>query len=142
MQLLLADGVDINSIASYSKRTSLSAAASQGATKAVEFLLANGANVNALDADGSTPLRNACSFGKAKGYLVAQQLIAAGANVNIVRSDDRTALKASIDGMNPDLLQLLIDNGAEVDGPKATDQTALMLAARNGDVKMSFPIRN
>ncbi len=45
-------------------------------------------------------------------------------------------MKAAIDGMNPDLLQLLIDKGAEVDGPNGTAQTALMLAARNGDVKM------
>lgn len=136
MRLLLEDGAAVNSIASYSKRTPLSAAASKGAAKAVELLLSNGADVNALDEDGSTPLMNACTFGKTKGYLVAQQLIAAGANVNVARSDERTALKAAIDGMNADLLQLLIDNGAEVDGPKGTNQTALMLAARNGDVKM------
>ena len=79
---------------------------------------------------------NACSLGKKKGFLVAQQLIAAGADVNQARPDERTALKASIDGQNPDLLQLLIDNGADVDGPVGTSQTALMLAARNGDVKL------
>ncbi len=55
MRLLLADGVDVNSVASYSKRTALSAAASQGATKAVELLLSSGANVNAIDDDA--PLR-------------------------------------------------------------------------------------
>ena len=132
IRLLLEDGVDVNSIASYSKRTPLSAAASQGAAKAVELLLSSGADVNALDEDGSTPLMPACTFGKAKGYLVAQQLIAAGANVNIARSDERTALKAAIDGMNADLLQLLIENGADRTlqcKPKwAENRTALGLA--------------
>jgi len=135
MRLLLDDGVDINSIASYSRRTALSVVSSQGALKAVEFLLTNGAGVNSLDTDGSTPLMHACSLGKKKGFLVAQRLIAAGANVNHARSNQGTALKAAIDGQNPNLLQLLIDNGAEVDGPKGTSQTALMLAARNNDVK-------
>ncbi len=135
MQLLLDDGVDINAIASYSKRTALSAAASQGALKSVELLLKNGADVNALNADGSSALMHACSFGKKKGYAVAEKLIAAGAKVNHARSDERTALKSAIDGQNPDLIQMLIDNGAEVDGPKGTSQTALMLAARNNDVK-------
>ncbi len=75
MRLLLEDGVHVNSIASYSKRTPLSAAASQGAAKAVELLLSSGADVNALDEDGSTPLMNACTFGKTKGYLVARSLL-------------------------------------------------------------------
>ena len=136
MQLLLDDGVDIDAVASYSKRTALSAACSQGATKTVAFLLKNGAYVDALDSDGSTPLMSACSLGKKKGFLIAQQLIEAGADVNLARSDERTALKAAIDGQNPDLLQFLIDKGANVDGPVGTSQTALMLAARIGDVKL------
>jgi ankyrin repeat protein len=135
MKALLSDGVDIDGIALYSKSTPLCGAASLGCTRSVTFLLENGASVNLPGAHDMTPLMQACSFGKKKGFQIALQLIEAGADVNYVRkSDEMTALKFSIHGLNPEIVQLLIDNGADVDGPPGTDQTALMLAARNNNV--------
>ena len=62
-------------------------------------------------------------------------LIDAGADVCVVRkSDEMTALKFAAHRCEPDVIQALIDRGADVDGPPDTDQTALMLAARENNV--------
>jgi hypothetical protein len=45
-----------------------------------------------------------------------------------------TALKFAAKGSEPEVIQALIDKGAEVDGPVNTDLTALMLAARGNNV--------
>ncbi len=136
MKALLADGVDINGIAVYSKRTALCSAATQGAIRSVTLLLENGAAVNLPDGNDMTALMHACSHGKKKGMQIAVELIDAGADVHYVRtSDEMTALKFSIDGLNTDLIQLLLDRGADSDGPPGTRQTALMLAARSNFVE-------
>ena len=133
---LLADGVNINGIAVYSKNTALSAAASSGSTRSVALLLENGANVNLPDGNDLTPLMHACCLGKKKGMQIALQLLDAGADVHCDRgSDEMTALKFSIQGLNAELTKLLLDRGASPDGPTGTAQTALMLAARSNFVE-------
>jgi ankyrin repeat protein len=136
MKALLADGVDINGIAAYSKSTALCSAASHGATRSAVLLLESGADVNCPDGWDMTPLMCACHYGKKKGLQIAKDLIGAGADVNYVRAaDEMTALKFSINGMNAELIQLLLDHGADPDGPPGTAQTALMHAARNNFVE-------
>lgn len=65
-------------------------ASSEGAADVVGELLEQGADVNALNAFGSTPLHLAASGGSAE--LVAA-LIAAGANINAKDRKGRTALE-------------------------------------------------
>src|SRR5688500_1594916 len=86
MKLLLADGVDVNGVASYCGGTALYQAAGIGAIRSVEFLLAAGADLNATNKFDLTPLMSACSLGKAKGSRVAMRLIEAGADVKFVRA--------------------------------------------------------
>ena len=144
MRLLLAEGVDVNGIASYSGGTALHTAAGCGYTRSVEFLIRAGADLNAIDRNGLTPVMNACSRGKIKGSRAAMQLMEAGADVRYVRaSDEMTALKFAVHACTPEVIQRLIDGGAEVDGPPGTDQTALMIAARaNNVVALKTLIRN
>lgn len=131
MRLLLDDGVDINGVASYSKSTALATAAGRGSLRAVNFLLDNGADVDLPGANDMTPLMHACSSGKVKGSRVALRLIEADADVRYIRkSDEMTALKFAVHDSRPEVIQALIDNGADVDGPPGTRQTALMIAAR------------
>jgi ankyrin repeat protein len=62
-------------------------------------------------------------------------LLTAGADATVVRqSDEMTALKFAAKECEPEVIQSLIDKGAEVDGPANTDQTALMLAARSNNL--------
>ena len=135
MQLLLDDGADINAVAPYSNTTALAAAAGYGLVRSVNFLLESGADVDLPGAYEMTPLMCACSTGKTKGSRVALRLIEAGADVNVVRTADQmTALKFAVDDCTPEVIQALLDHGADVDGPRGTDQTALMLAARANNV--------
>jgi len=135
MKLMLADGHDINAIAPYCGGTALNTAAGYGFIRSVEFLIGAGANLNATDKNDLTALMSACSIGKKKGSRVAMRLIEAGADVKYVRaSDEMTALKFAVESCPAEVIQALIDHGAEVDGPRGTDQTALMLAARSNNV--------
>ncbi|WP_010583682.1 ankyrin repeat domain-containing protein [Schlesneria paludicola] len=144
MQLLLADGTDINGVASFPQVTPLASAAGDGVIKSVEFLLKNGADINNPGPNHKTPLMHACSCGGKKGSQVAAALIKAGADIACVRSsDEMTALKFAVGNSTPELIQMLIDHGADVDGPPGTDQTALMLAARADDVEaLKVLVRN
>ncbi len=131
MKLLLAEGVDVNGIASYSGGTPLHAAASGGYMRSLNFLIKAGADLNSTDRNDLTPLMNACSLGLVKGSRAALRLMEAGANVAYIRAgDDMTALKFAVHACTHEVIQALIDRGADVDGPPGTNQTALMIAAR------------
>jgi ankyrin repeat protein len=136
MKRLLADGVDVNGIAAYCGGTALHTAAGLGLIRSVELLIGAGADLSRTDRMDLTPLMSACSLGKVKGSRVALRLIEAGADVRYVRAaDEMTALKFAVHTCPAEVIQALIDHGAEVDGPPGTDQTVLMLAARSDNVE-------
>lgn len=114
----------------------LSAAVDGEYTKLVEFLVTQGANIEE-QGDGKlfTPLMSACAKSHKKADQIALFLINAGANVNYMRvSDEMTPLKFAAAGSTAEVIQALIDHGAEVNGPAGTDQTPLMHAARANNV--------
>lgn len=136
LELLLADGADVNGVAPYSGGTPLHAAAGSGSFPAVEALIRAGADLNPTDKMGLTPLMAACALGKVKGSWVALRLVAAGADVRRVRAaDGMTALMFAVHACPAEVIQALLDRGAEVDGPPGTAQTPLMLAARANQVE-------
>lgn len=143
MRSLLGDNVDIDGIGS-NGGTALHEAAFLGLIRSVDFLIRAGAGLNLTDSNDLTPLMNACSKGKVTGSRVALRLIEAGADVRYVRKDDEmTAIKFAAKSCTPDVIQSLVDHGAEVDGPSGTCQTALMLAARANHVEaLKVLIRN
>ena len=135
MRAMVADGVDVDGI-STDGFTALASAARLALTKSVDLLIELGADINKPSWENLTPLMFACSAGKTKGSRIAAKLVECGANVNYVRkSDGTTALKFAARDANPALVQTLLDAGADVDGPVNTDQTALMLAARENKVE-------
>lgn len=136
MQLLLDDGVDINSIADYSQVTPLASAARNGQLKSVNFLLEHGADVNLpSDTSALTPLMMACHEGKVRGSKIALRLLEAGADANCQSKGGMTALSYAVECAKPEVLQALIDHGAAVDGPPGSPLTPLMLAARENNVE-------
>ena len=140
LRSLIKQGVDLNVYRKTimnggSSCTALHTAASYGLVRSAELLISSGASLDLLDDLKLTPLMCACSRGGPDGSRVAMLLISAGANVKIVRhSDKMTALKFAAGECDAVVIQALIDNGAEVDGPGNTDQTALMLAARKNNL--------
>ncbi|MGZ8252016.1 MAG: ankyrin repeat domain-containing protein [Methylophilaceae bacterium] len=150
MKLLLNDGADIDEVLdSFERKTPLHFASFNLKQKLVEFLIANGANLNALDKNEYTPLMNACSRGGMKGGNIALKLIEAGADVTHVRvSDSQTALTCAVANFiakscSAEVIQSLINKGAEIDGPPGTDQTPLMLAARTNNIEaISLLLKN
>jgi ankyrin repeat protein len=135
LKLLLNDGVDVNGIAEYCGGTALHTAARLGVFRPVEVLLSSGADLDLIDRDQMTALMRACSGGKVKGGRIAMRLIEAGADVRYVRAaDGMTALKFAARSCAAEIVQALIDRGAEVDGPPGSALTPLMFAARNNNV--------
>ncbi len=98
--------------------------------KAIKLLLKHGANVNAKDEDGATPLYYAADEGS---IIAIKMLIAAGADVNAQTKQGETALLRSLSRYDRDgRIEYLIDHGADLKTRDAEGQTVLMLAIAAG----------
>lgn len=89
----------------------------------VKDLINIGANVNAINDDGKTPLMYAARDGSSS---VVKVLLEAGANVNTVDNSRKTALMYAAEKNTPDVVNVLLDAGAKIDmkdkdGRKAVD---------------------
>ena len=80
--------------------------------RAVDALLASGADPNAADADGVTPLMAAAS--ERADERIAKALIARGADVNATDRWGETALHMAVGRGDPSLVVLFLDHGADV----------------------------
>ena len=105
-------------------------AAFNGDTKAVEALLAEGADVNVKDGIGFTAL-----FGAARsGHIeTVKLLLAKGAdpNVKLPTSGTTALMYAALNGHN-DIVVALLDKGADVNAKNKRGITSLMYAAYGG----------
>lgn len=133
MQMLLAHSAyagDIETIAFGAKAinkerfTPLHSAASEGHIDAIMFLLAQGADVNALDSTGRTPL-SSIYHGR---YIQAMELLLDhGAEMNTINSYGRSYLHdAAVRGRN-DMIEVLVANGADVGATTENGETPLQL---------------
>ena len=100
-------------------------AAENGDLQAVRWLIANGADVNAKNNDGWTPLLYAAR----KSAEVAKLLIDNGAEVNAKDEDGRTPLLYAAGNNAAEVAKLLIDNGADVNAKNKKGRTPLHWAA-------------
>lgn len=73
----------------------------------VKSIIAAGADINARDNDGWTPLMRATSWEKAEG---AGLLLGAGANVNLCRQNGSTALHIAVEEQCIDILDMLLQH--------------------------------
>ncbi len=94
--------------------------------KAVEALLAAGANVNASNRDGFTALSQACTNGNAR---MVEALLKAGADANSFQAEGQSVLMTAARAGNAEVVKALLDHGAEVNTKESwRGQTALMWA--------------
>lgn len=129
VELLIANGADVNATHGEDRSTALMWAAGCGQAKVVELLVANGAEPNARHQDGSTAIMRAAGNGHLE---IAKHLVAHHANVNARHSDGSTALMRAAGNGHLDIVRFLVAQGADVNTKREDGWTALMRAARSG----------
>ena len=98
---------------------------------AIETIAKQSADVNAAEADGSTPLLWAANMNDAD--LVAR-LLKAGAKPNVRNQLGTTPIEEAAFHANTEALKALLDAGADANTTGADGQTPLMLVARTANV--------
>ena len=105
-------------------------AAMRGDIESVRSLLGRGADVNAVQGDGSTALHWAAYL---EDLDMARLLLEAGANVGVeTRLGDLTPMLMASKNGNSEMLGLLIEAGSDANGPDANGTTPLMYSAASG----------
>jgi hypothetical protein len=96
--------------------------------------IAAGADVNAAQGDGTTPLHWAVYKIDAD---LARALLAHGAKPDVINSYGSSPLTEAVKVANARLVEMLLDAGSNVEVPNQEGQTALMLAARAGSLDVA-----
>jgi ankyrin repeat protein len=115
------------------RRTRLMSLARKGDKRRVSLLLDVGANANAADTDGMTPLLLASGRGHA---AVVDMLLRNGADVDAEDSRGRTALHHATAGQHLDVMRLLLAWSADVNAADTDGRTALHLASIGGHTEV------
>jgi ankyrin repeat protein len=106
-------------------------AAKRGDTVTVRALVQQHVDVNAAEADGTTPLHWVV---RASDLKTAQLLVRAGANVNLANRYGITPLSLAATNGDASLVRMLLRVGADPNARGPAGETILMTAARTGQV--------
>lgn len=111
-------------------------AASHGRLYIADLLIKRGADINAKDSDGATPLFRSISYGDMD---MVKFLIANGADVNVHNEGEfgKTPLHEAVFCWCKPMVQLLIDNGANLNSTNDTGETPLALSMNLENRKMA-----
>ncbi len=138
VEMLIADTppadsqVDVASLRDFAGRPFLQEVARANAARSIEWLVAQGAEVDTPDAIGFTALFEAARDGQAEAVAA---LLAQGADVNHRARENAlslTALHMAATGNHPDIVGLLLEAGADPDVHGRMGATPLMWAVFEG----------
>jgi ankyrin repeat protein len=160
-ELLIAKGADVNAKNNEGKNpvvplplerlnfsnwrdkneTPLHSMASSNLEDLAKLLLSNGADVNAKNSEGSTPLHYAVTIAclRKRGTGMVELLLAKGADVNTKDNEGKTPLHwvSGYVNVSDDLVELLIANGADVNAKDNDGKTPMhWIIARYGSENM------
>lgn len=97
----------------------------------VASLIQRGADVNAPEANGTTPLHWAVYQ---RDAALVKRLLAAGAKANVVNQFGSSPMQEAAMTGDAEIIKMLLAAGADPDSANADGQTALMAVARTGKV--------
>jgi len=124
---------DIDSPQADGRFTPLMRAAKLGRLDIVDELLALGADLGILNADGCNALWLACYNGS---HAIVERLLAAGIDIDRQNGNGATCLMYVASNSKPDLVELLLAKGANPALKNFDDFTALDLAASTACLKL------
>ncbi|OLN82235.1 Ankyrin repeat domain-containing protein 17 [Colletotrichum chlorophyti] len=134
VSLLLARGANVNALASNEnlpQGTALQVACESGKLEIATLLLDHGANPDLGAGEDTCPLIAAALKGE---QAILEKLVAAGAKVNVFGGWDKsTVLINAVVNLPLESLQVLVSAGADVNLSDQESDTALIVAAREGD---------
>ena len=104
-------------------------ASQRGYVEVVEALIATGADVNAANHSGCTPILEASCFGHLE---IVQALIAAGADVNRASNQDSTPISWASQKGHLEVVRALIAAGADVNKADNDGRTPIFIASSEG----------
>ncbi|NXI40093.1 ASB10 protein, partial [Galbula dea] len=130
VQQLLQHGASVNSRTEEERDTALHIAARHGLTDHVQLLLRYGAELEAENEEGQTPLNAACAQPHQPQdmdcyYRVCQLLVESGASINAADRDSQYPLHLACKNANAQVAELLLSRGANVNIMNYSGSTAL-----------------
>jgi len=130
---LVDGGVDVNDTTSKGKQTPLHVAALEGHAKIAEYLLDHGAELEAKDSEGSSPLLEAVRGGHLE---VIKLLLQRGADIHTAGSNQKTLLHVAAFHGHKQVVEYLADSGANIHATDKYFQTPLYVAASSGNLEV------
>lgn len=130
VQQLLQHGASVNSRTEEECDTALHVAARHGLIDHVRLLLRHGAELEAKNEEGQTPLNAACAQphqpqDMERYYRVCQLLVESGASINAADRDRQHPLHLACKNANAQVAELLLARGAHVNVMNYSGNTAL-----------------
>ena len=129
---LCQNGIDVN-FTKIGSTTHLMSAARLGNSSIIQILLKYGADINKADPERITALMLASDY----GHIKAAQCLLNNPAIEINKQTvwGVTALMMAAQNNNCDMIQLLIQYGADINTAKSAGKTALMIATANGHIQ-------
>lgn len=110
--------------------TALVVAVASGHKDIASFLIKHGANIEAVDGNGRTPLLLAAEDNQASG--LSEMLLYAGSRIDVTDNNGRTPLMAASRSGSLAVVKMLINRGARIHSADKDGRTALMDAEMEG----------
>lgn len=132
VKFLIENGADINKRRPINGLSPLFEAGFDANYEMTTYLIENGADVNIENFDGQSALYHSLTSFNGS-YKVLKLLIDKGANVNFINDDKRTALMKAAQYNLPEVVALLLDNGANKEGTDFYGKTAKYYAQESVD---------
>ena len=114
LEVLLANGADIEARDGRWHNTALLNASVRGRKEVVELLLEKGANIEAKDGNGGTPLNLTSGYGTSVHTDVIQLLLDRGADIESRGNVDCTPLQTAVAVGRKEVAELLLAHGAKL----------------------------